>query len=99
MQRLAEVIFAQGLWGIRLSYVEDLPMAIAPAYDKPTAAVNGFFSLCYTIAYFMPLFPTHQFQTCIVFFRFYHTGKSAVTDQRFQVSSKTNVEYLLSTFL
>lgn len=67
MQRLAEVIFAQGLWGIRLSHVEDLPIAIAPAYNKPTAAVNGFFSLCYTIAYFMPLFPTHQFQTYIVF--------------------------------
>lgn len=63
MQRLAEVIFAQGLWGIRLSHVEDLPIAIAPAYDKPTAAVNASFSLCYTTAYFMPLFPAQQFQT------------------------------------
>lgn len=68
MQRLAEVIFAQGLWGIRLSHVEDLPIAIAPAYDKPTAAVNASFSLCYTIAYFMPLFPAQQFQT--LFFPF-----------------------------
>lgn len=42
MQRLAEVIFAQGLRGIRLSHVEDLPIAIASAYDKPTAAVNDF---------------------------------------------------------
>lgn len=43
MQRLAEVIFAQGLRGIRLSHVEDLPISIASAYDKPTAAVNDFF--------------------------------------------------------
>lgn len=90
MQRLAEVIFAQGLWGIRLSHVEDLPIAIAPAYDKPAAAVNSFFPLCYTIAYFVPLFPTRRFQTCLLFFRF-----SAVTDQ---VSSKTNTEYLRFCF-
>lgn len=69
MQRLAEVIFAQGLRGIRLSHVEDLPISIASAYDKPTAAVNdffSFFSLCHTIACFMPLFSA-AFQTHILF--------------------------------
>lgn len=42
MQRLAGVIFAQGLWGIRLSHVEDLPVVIVPAFNKPTTVFNDF---------------------------------------------------------
>lgn len=68
MQRLAGVIFAQGLWGIRLSHVEDLPIAIAPAYDKPTAAFNDFLLLYYTLAYFMLLFPHPEFKHTMFFF-------------------------------
>lgn len=62
MQRLAGVIFVQGLWGIRLSLVEDLPIAIAAAYDKATAAFNDFLPLYYTLAYFMLLFPHPEFK-------------------------------------
>lgn len=73
MQRLARVIFAQGLWGIRLSRVEDLPVVIAPAFNKPTTVFNDFSLLYYTIAYFMRLFYAHTFFCYKHIFGLYHT--------------------------
>lgn len=99
MQRLAEVIFAQGLRGIRLSHVEDLPISIASAYDKPTAAVNDFFFfLCVIQLLVSCLYFLQHFKHTLFFPRFYRSGKSAVTDQRFPASSKTNTGYLRVLF-